>query len=167
MSQPETVLDHLTKHNAETAPAIDIYTDGACSGNPGVGGWGALMICGALETELYGGDPQTTNNRMEMMGAIEALSVLPYRCQVNLYTDSQYLKDGITLWIINWKKNDWKTASKKPVKNQDLWLRLDDLISKHAVAWHWVRGHDGHEQNERADALARNGIVAQRMAATL
>ena len=145
-------------------PVVKIYTDGACSGNPGPGGWGAVIIYKAQEADLNGGDPQTTNNRMEMMAAIKSLECLPHRAQVTIVTDSQYLKDGITRWISNWKTNGWKTADKKPVKNQDLWLLLDGLMGQHIIEWEWVKGHSGHLYNDRADALARNGIIAQRMA---
>ena len=143
---------------------VEIFTDGACSGNPGPGGWGAVLRCtGGHEWEHSGGEPQTTNNRMEMLAAVESMACLPLKTTVILYTDSQYLKDGITLWIKNWKKNGWKTANKQPVKNQDLWQRLDELTQNHSIEWRWIRGHNGHPENERADALARNGIIAQRM----
>ncbi|HXF90395.1 MAG TPA: ribonuclease HI [Candidatus Nitrosotenuis sp.] len=144
-------------------PTVDIYTDGACSGNPGPGGWGAVILYQSLETDLSGGESPTTNNRMEMMAAIKALQALPRQCKVNLYTDSMYVRDGITRWMVNWKKNGWKTSDKKAVKNQDLWLELDTLLTQQNIIWHWVRGHDGNEFNERADALARNAIIAQRM----
>ncbi|MCX7337721.1 MAG: ribonuclease HI [Alphaproteobacteria bacterium] len=143
---------------------VEIYTDGACSGNPGPGGWGALLRQNTVEVELSGGDQQTTNNRMEMMAAIGGISALPPKFTIQLFTDSQYLKDGITSWIKNWKKNGWKTAAKNPVKNQDLWQRLDDLMQTHTIEWNWVRGHNGHPENERADMLARKAIIAQRMA---
>lgn len=135
-----------------------IYTDGACKGNPGPGGWGALMRYRGVEKELFGGEAHTTNNRMEMTAAIQALSQLKRRCDVVLTTDSQYLRQGITQWIHNWKKRDWKTASKQPVKNRDLWQQLDQLIQQHNVSWNWVKGHSGHTENERADALANKGI---------
>lgn len=138
---------------------VTIYTDGACSGNPGPGGWGAVLIYGEHEKELCGGEADTTNNRMELMAAIEALNSLKERCSVALYTDSQYVKGGITEWISGWKKRGWKTAAKKPVKNQDLWQALDEAVSKHDVSWHWVKGHAGDKMNERADALARKGIT--------
>ncbi|MEQ9519854.1 MAG: ribonuclease HI [Parvibaculum sp.] len=137
---------------------VDIYTDGACSGNPGPGGWGALLVFEGTEKELFGGEPDTTNNRMEMRAAIEALNALKAGCIVRLHTDSTYLKDGITKWIFNWKKNGWKTSAKKPVKNADLWQSLEDAIERHQMEWHWVKGHDGHPENERADGLARAGM---------
>jgi ribonuclease HI len=139
---------------------VVIYTDGACSGNPGPGGWGALLQFGAHERELKGGEPGTTNNRMEMLAAIEALEALKRPCRVDLYTDSVYLRDGITKWIVNWKRNGWKTAAKKPVKNVDLWQRLETAIERHQITWHWVKGHAGHPGNEAADALARQGLDA-------
>jgi ribonuclease HI len=138
---------------------VEIYTDGACSGNPGPGGWGALLLSGPHEKEIYGGEPATTNNRMEMTAAIMALEALKRPSQVALYTDSAYLRDGITKWIHGWKKNGWKTAEKKPVKNVDLWQRLDAALSRHTIEWHWVKGHSGHPENERADALARQGMA--------
>ncbi len=141
------------------ADVVEIYTDGACSGNPGPGGWGVLLRFDGNEKELKGGARETTNNRMEMTAAIEALSALKRPCQVRLHTDSTYLKDGITSWIHNWKRNGWKTAAKKPVKNEDLWRRLDALLANHEIAWHWVKGHAGHPENERADALAREGMT--------
>jgi len=137
---------------------VVIYTDGACSGNPGPGGWGVLMQFGDHEKELKGGEPDTTNNRMEVLAAIEALEALKRPCLVNLHTDSVYLRDGITKWIINWKRNGWRTAAKKPVKNVDLWMRLEDAIERHQVNWHWVKGHAGNPGNEAADALARQGL---------
>lgn len=137
---------------------VDIYTDGACSGNPGPGGWGALLVFEGVEKELSGGETDTTNNRMEMLAAIEALNALKTSCIVRLHTDSTYLKDGITKWIFNWKRNGWKTAAKKPVKNADLWQALEEAIARHQVEWHWVKGHAGHVENERADALARAGM---------
>ncbi|MBL6953355.1 MAG: ribonuclease HI [Alphaproteobacteria bacterium] len=139
---------------------VVIYTDGACSGNPGPGGWGALLRFGDHERELTGGEPGTTNNRMEMLAAIEALETLKRPCRIELYTDSVYLRDGITKWIVNWKRNGWRTAAKKPVKNVDLWQRLETAIERHQVAWHWVKGHAGHPGNEAADALARQGLDA-------
>ena len=137
---------------------VEIYTDGACSGNPGPGGWGALLRFDGNEKELKGGARETTNNRMEMTAAIEALSALKRCCRVRLHTDSTYLKDGITSWIHNWKRNGWKTAAKKPVKNEDLWRQLDALLADHEIEWHWVKGHAGHPENERADELAREGM---------
>lgn len=137
---------------------VDIFTDGACSGNPGPGGWGAVMRYRDSERELWGGERRTTNNRMELMAAIQALEALKRPVKVRLYTDSQYLRDGITGWIRKWKENGWRTAGKNPVKNRDLWQRLDAAIARHEIEWHWVRGHAGHTENERADALARRGI---------
>ena len=137
---------------------VEIYTDGACRGNPGVGGWGAVLRAGGRERELFGGEPATTNNRMELTAAIRALEALKRRCAVSLYTDSQYVRQGITTWLNDWKRRNWRTADRKPVKNQDLWEQLDELAAKHDVEWHWVRGHDGHPENERADALANRGI---------
>ncbi len=137
---------------------VYIYTDGACRGNPGPGGWGALMRFNGAEKEFFGGEKQTTNNRMEMTASIQALAQLSRPCDVIITTDSQYLRKGITEWIVNWKKRDWKTASKKPVKNSDLWKQLDELVQKHQVTWEWVKGHSGHPENERADELANKGI---------
>jgi len=137
---------------------IYIYTDGACKGNPGPGGWGALIVYNSSEKEFYGGEQHTTNNRMEMMAAIQALSQLTSPCDVVLTTDSQYLRQGITQWIVNWKKRGWKTAAKQPVKNKDLWQQLDELVQGHSISWNWVKGHSGHRENERADELANKGI---------
>ncbi len=137
---------------------IEIYTDGACSGNPGPGGWGALLRSGKHEKEINGGEADTTNNRMEMMAVIEALKLLKKASNVKLYTDSKYVMQGITEWIEGWKARGWKTASKKPVKNQDLWQEIDSLVSSHNVEFIWVKGHAGHPENERADELARQGI---------
>lgn len=142
-----------------TWPQVCLYTDGACSGNPGPGGWGALLSMGKHEKELSGAEAHTTNNRMEMMAAIQGLQALKSPCQVDLYTDSQYLRDGITKWIGGWKKNGWKTADKKAVKNEDLWRILDDLVNIHQIRWHWVKGHNGHPENERVDGLARSAIL--------
>jgi ribonuclease HI len=139
---------------------VEIFTDGACRGNPGPGGWGALLRCGDVERELYGGALDTTNNRMELQAAIEALKALSQRCSVDLTTDSVYVKDGITTWLEGWKKKGWKTAARKPVKNVDLWQALDDENQRHDVRWHWVKGHSGHAENERADLLANLGIDA-------
>ena len=144
---------------------VTIYTDGACSGNPGPGGWGAILTVGAHERELNGGEVHTTNNRMELMAAISALEVLKRPCSVDLYTDSEYMRGGITGWINGWKKNGWRTADRKPVKNVDLWKRLDEALAQHDVRWHWVKGHAGHAMNERADQLARDGLVAARAGA--
>lgn len=137
---------------------VEIFTDGACSGNPGPGGWGAILRYGNVEKELCGGEQATTNNRMEMMAAITALESLKRPTSVRLYTDSQYVMNGITTWIHNWKRSGWKTSDKKPVKNVDLWQRLDAALKTHKVDWVWVRGHNGHIENERADALARAAI---------
>jgi ribonuclease HI len=139
--------------------AVTIYTDGACLGNPGPGGYGVVLLNQQQRLELSGGYRLTTNNRMEMMAAIQGLRALKNPCQVDLYTDSQYLRDGITSWIVGWKKNGWKTAAKKPVKNEDLWRLLDDLVQIHNVRWHWVKGHNGHPENERVDLLARSAIL--------
>jgi len=138
--------------------AVEIFTDGACRGNPGPGGWGALLRCDGVEKELYGGEPDTTNNRMELQAAIEALKALKRPCTVDLTTDSEYVKNGITTWLENWKQKGWKTAARKPVKNADLWRALDEENQRHTVRWHWVRGHTGHPENERADQLANRGI---------
>lgn len=137
---------------------INIWTDGACSGNPGPGGWGALLVSGEKRKEIYGGEPDTTNNRMELMGAIEALNVLTGPKKVTLHTDSTYVKDGLTKWIHGWKKNGWKTAAKKPVKNKDLWQALETACERHDITWKWVKGHAGDAGNERADELARLGV---------
>ncbi|MBY0225147.1 MAG: ribonuclease HI [Hyphomicrobium sp.] len=137
---------------------VVIYTDGACSGNPGPGGWGAVMIWGEHRKELFGGAAETTNNRMELQAVIEALGALTRAAHIDLYTDSAYVKNGITSWIHSWKKNGWKTADKKPVKNADLWQALEAARHKHEVDWHWVKGHAGHPENERADELARQGM---------
>ena len=136
---------------------VELFTDGACKGNPGPGGWGVLLRYGSTEKELCGGESNTTNNRMELMAAIEGLSALTEPCNVILTTDSQYVRQGITQWIVNWKKNNWKTAAKKPVKNDDLWKRLDELSEKHTIDWQWVKGHSGHRENEIADQLANRG----------
>ena len=138
---------------------VSIWTDGACSGNPGPGGWGALLRAGEREKEMSGGDVLTTNNRMELQAAIEALSALKGPSKVDLHTDSQYVKGGITGWIHGWKRNGWKTSAKKPVKNAELWQALDEAVRRHDVTWHWVKGHAGHAENERADALARQGMA--------
>ena len=138
---------------------VDIFTDGACSGNPGPGGWGAILRYGEIEKELSGGEAETTNNRMELMAAISALQALKSPCEVDLYTDSAYVKDGISKWIHGWKRNGWKTASKKPVKNAELWQRLDAARARHDVRWEWIKGHAGHPENERADQLARDGMA--------
>lgn len=139
-------------------PDVVIYTDGACSGNPGPGGWGAILFWGEHVKEICGGEEATTNNRMELMAAIQALELLKRPCKVELHTDSQYVMQGITDWIRGWKARGWKTADKKPVKNDDLWRRLDEARLRHDVSWRWVKGHNGHEHNERADFLARKGL---------
>jgi len=143
---------------------VSIWTDGACSGNPGPGGWGAVLSFGQHEKELCGGEPATTNNRMELMGAIMALEALTRPCAVHLHTDSSYLKGGITSWIGTWKRNGWRTADKKPVKNVELWQRLESAVGAHTIEWHWVKGHAGDPMNERADALARKGMAPFRSA---
>ena len=144
------------------AERMRIYTDGACKGNPGPGGWGALLQFDGREKELCGGEPDTTNNRMELTAVIRALEALKRPCEIDLYTDSQYVQMGISEWIASWKRRGWKTADKKPVKNVDLWLELDRLAGGHRIRWHWVRGHAGHAENERADQLANKGIESVR-----
>lgn len=139
--------------------SIEIYTDGACSGNPGPGGWGAILIWGDHRKEIKGGEAQTTNNRMELMAAISALEALKVGVEADLYTDSAYVRNGISSWIHGWKKNGWRTADKKPVKNVELWQRLEQALAQHRVTWHWVKGHAGHPENERADELAREGMA--------
>jgi len=141
---------------------VELFTDGACSGNPGPGGWGLIMRWKGAEKEMCGGEPHTTNNRMEMMAVIEGLNAMKRPCEIDVYTDSQYVQKGITEWVHGWKKRGWKTADKKPVKNEDLWKMLDEAASRHKVQWHWVRGHAGHAENERADELARQGLEAAR-----
>jgi len=141
-----------------SARSVLIYTDGACKGNPGPGGWGALLVCGDREKELFGGESATTNNRMELTAVIRALEALTRPSGIDLHTDSQYVKNGIETWIHNWKKNGWKTSDKKPVKNADLWRELDVLAARHDIRWHWVKGHNGHAGNERADSLANRGV---------
>ena len=142
-----------------TANKVIVHTDGACSGNPGTGGWGVILDYNGTRKELSGGEADTTNNRMELMGAISALESLKRPCEVEMHVDSSYVKDGITKWIHGWKKNGWKTADKKPVKNAELWQRLDAALGTHKVSWHWVKGHAGHDDNERADELAREGMA--------
>ena len=144
-------------------PHVTVFTDGACSGNPGPGGWGAILRFGDKEKELKGGEAHTTNNRMELMAAISALEALKKPCVVDLTTDSQYVRQGITGWIHGWKKNGWRTADKKPVKNVELWQRLDAALKPHQVRWHWIKGHAGHAENERADQLAREGVAMARL----
>jgi ribonuclease HI len=153
-------IDHAAR------AAVDIFTDGACSGNPGPGGWGVILRYRGVEKELCGFDPATTNNRMELMAAIAGLEALTRPCRVRLYSDSQYLRNGITQWLPAWKARGWRTADKKPVKNIDLWQRLETAAERHRVEWIWVKGHAGHPENERADALARAGIAAARCTGT-
>jgi ribonuclease HI len=141
---------------------VVIFTDGACSGNPGPGGWGAILTSGSHQREIKGGEAHTTNNRMEMTAAIRALEALKRPCRVELHTDSQYLRQGVTEWLAGWKARGWKTADKKPVKNEDLWRELDTARARHQVDWRWVKGHAGHPMNERADALAREGLIETR-----
>lgn len=154
-----------TSDNA--SDAIQIYTDGACSGNPGPGGWGVFLRWRGYEKELSGGEPDSTNNRMELMAAIQALESLKRASVVDLHTDSTYVRDGITKWIHGWKRNGWKTSAKKPVKNEDLWKRLDAALADHQVSWHWVKGHSGHPENDRADELATAAAQAIKAAQTI
>ena len=154
-----TAVADAARPAGETRRRVTVYTDGACSGNPGPGGWGAILVYGGAEKELCGGEAMTTNNRMELTAACAALEALTRPCAVDLWTDSQYVKGGITGWIHGWKRNGWKTADKKPVKNADLWERLEAARAKHEVTWHWVKGHAGYDMNERADALARAGMA--------
>jgi ribonuclease HI len=139
-------------------PAVEMWTDGACKGNPGPGGWGVLLKSGGHERELFGGEPLTTNNRMELTAVIEGLRALTTTCRIDLHIDSQYVMNGVTKWIAGWKRNAWRTADKKPVKNQDLWQALDAEVARHAISWHWVKGHAGDPGNERADQLANKGV---------
>lgn len=148
----------MTEMDLNKLPKIEIHTDGACSGNPGPGGWGALLRFGSTEKELSGGELLTTNNRMELLAAIEALESLNKPCQIDLYTDSQYVQKGITEWLANWIKRGWKNAKGDAIKNQDLWQRLSDATKTHKIAWHWVKGHAGHVDNERVDAIARLAV---------
>jgi ribonuclease HI len=148
--------------NEAAAGRVQAWTDGACSGNPGPGGWGAILEWGGRRKELHGGEAHTTNNRMELMAAIMTLETLTRPCAIDLHTDSQYVKNGITSWIFGWKKKGWRTADGKPVKNEDLWRRLDAAVQRHQVTWRWVKGHAGDEMNERADALAREGVKEAR-----
>ena len=141
-----------------TDEIVEIYTDGACKGNPGVGGWGALLRTKGKEREMFGGEAHTTNNRMELMGAIAALEVLSRPCHIRLHTDSKYVQQGISEWVHGWKQRGWKTASKQPVKNEDLWRRLDEAVARHKIEWIWIKGHAGHTENERADQLANCGV---------
>ena len=143
---------------AAVKPVVVIHTDGACSGNPGPGGWGAILVSGKHRKEIFGGEPLTTNNRMELMAAIAALEALKRPSRVDLFTDSEYVRNGISTWMDGWKLRGWKTADRKPVKNVELWQRLDQARSQHEVAWHWLKGHAGHAENEQADALARQGM---------
>lgn len=149
-------MSNSTKKN------VEVFTDGACSGNPGPGGWGAILRYNGYERELYGGERDTTNNRMELLAAINALNTLKEPCSVDLYTDSVYVRDGISRWIDGWKNNNWRTAAKKPVKNAELWQALDTARQRHEVRWHWVKGHAGHPENERCDELARKGVSENR-----
>jgi ribonuclease HI len=165
VTKSETVKSAATKSDVSTSdlPLVIVHTDGACSGNPGPGGWGAILKFGDVEKELKGGEPDTTNNRMELLAAISALEAMKKPVSMDLYTDSQYVRGGITSWIHNWKRNGWKTADRKPVKNADLWQRLDAALKGHTVRWHWVKGHAGHAENERADQLAREGLAESRV----
>jgi ribonuclease HI len=148
----------MSGSSAGKADTVRIYADGACKGNPGRGGWGAILQYAGEEKELFGGEAQTTNNRMELTAVIRALESLKRPCTVEVFTDSQYVQKGISEWLRDWKRRGWRTADKKPVKNQDLWQELDRLAAEHRVTWHWVRGHAGHPENERADALANRGV---------
>ena len=148
----------VTRASAMTEDLVEVFSDGACRGNPGPGGWGALLRFNNEEKELWGGEAATTNNRMELMAVIRALEALKGPSRVRVYTDSQYVQKGITAWILDWKRRGWRTADKKPVKNEDLWRRLDELAALHDVEWHWIKGHAGHPENERADRLANRGI---------
>lgn len=150
--------EQLKTQKSNSLKHVEIFTDGACRGNPGPGGWGALLRYADQEKHLWGGEPDTTNNRMELTAAIASLSALKQPCKVSLTTDSQYVRQGITQWLVNWKRNGWKTSAKQPVKNVDLWQQLDELVAKHTVDWHWVKGHSGHRENEIADELANRGI---------
>lgn len=148
-------------YSGNSMSQVTIYTDGACKGNPGPGGWGAWMRAGIHEKELWGGEPLTTNNRMELRAVIESLSTLKRPCQVDIYTDSEYVRNGMLTWIHNWKRRGWRTADNKPVKNVELWQQLDTLVQQHQVQWHWVRGHAGDPGNERADELANRGVTSR------
>lgn len=151
-----------TSPSTSAPDEVEIFTDGACKGNPGVGGWGALLRSKGRERELFGGEAHTTNNRMELMGAISGLQALTRGCHVRLHTDSKYVQQGISTWLHDWKRRGWKTASKQPVKNEDLWRRLDELAARHRIDWVWVKGHAGHDDNERADQLANRGVEMAR-----
>ncbi len=148
----------MTDKDLKQAPTVDIFTDGACRGNPGPGGWGVLLRCQGKERRLHGGEAHTTNNRMELMAAIQALRALKTPCQVHLTTDSQYVRKGITQWLASWKQKNWRNSQRQPVKNQDLWQALDAEVQRHDIHWHWVKGHSGHVENEIADELANLGI---------
>jgi ribonuclease HI len=152
----------VTDAQRAAAGAVEIFTDGACKGNPGPGGWGALLRWGGHEKELCGGEPNTTNNRMELMAVIQALEALTRPSEIVLSVDSRYVQDGVERWMPRWKRNGWQTRERKPVKNQDLWQRLDAALAPHRVRWRWIRGHSGHPENERADALANRGVPARR-----
>jgi ribonuclease HI len=158
------VVSPLYSQPMTSKPKVQLYTDGACKGNPGPGGWGCILVAGPHEKELYGYDPETTNNRMELMAAIQGLEALKKPCDVDLYIDSQYVMKGMQDWIGGWKARGWKTADKKPVKNDDLWKQLDAATQRHRIRWHWVKGHAGHEMNERADGLANKAIREARAA---
>ena len=149
---------------SKPTPIVDIYTDGACKGNPGRGGWGALLSYGGQEKELFGGEEHSTNNRMELTAVIRALQTLKRPCQVRVYTDSKYVQKGISEWILNWKRRGWRTSGNEPVKNADLWQQLDQLAAQHQIEWLWVKGHAGHDGNERADALANQGVALEQSA---
>jgi ribonuclease HI len=153
--------------DSTTREVIHIYTDGACSGNPGPGGWGVVLKCGDHVKELSGGELKTTNNRMELMAAIKGVEAVHKRLPIHVHTDSMYLKDGITTWLRKWQAGGWKTANKKPVKNQDLWQHLATLAEDHDIQWHWIKSHNGHTENERADMLARNAIIKEVMTKTI
>lgn len=154
--------DLVSLNSDITLKKVEIFTDGACKGNPGPGGWGALLRYGTIEKSLCGGEPDTTNNRMELMAAIRALQALKQSCEVVLTTDSQYVRKGVLEWMPKWKLNQWRTADKKPVKNQDLWQQLDEQVQKHLMHWKWIKGHSGHRENEIADQLANQGLVQAR-----
>lgn len=157
-AMPEAMPEAMTEAMTEALSDVEAWTDGACRGNPGPGGWGVLLRAGGKERELCGGEGHTTNNRMELMAAIQALSALRRRCRVTLYTDSEYVRRGIDEWLARWKTQGWRTAARKPVKNEDLWRQLDEVAQRHEVSWRWVKGHSGHPENDRADALANRGL---------